>query len=221
MNLIANAVDVDDNNSIKIETYQRTLFVDVDDTCLDLIGGFVCWLGQMNRLKKVTGLSLKDRTNLGPWLGINDDLSALWTKEFESQSWQWGALRPITNSQQALKAIKRQGWKIVALAHGITDLNRALLRRANLELLFPNIFTDMYTMPAAASFYPYMKDQEDAVCITASIKTALDTAQAGHAAYLYDQPWNREARNLRIKRFPNWIEINNALMKTSPTILTN
>jgi len=219
--LITNATVTVVNDQVKAETYRRTIFVDVDDTCLDVLGGFVRWLGQMNRLKAATGLSIKNRNVLGEWLGIDEGLAALWLKEFENHTWQWGALRPIPSSQQSLHLIRRQGWKIVALAHGITEFPRAVLRRANLEILFPGVFTDMYTMPDGASFYPYMKDQEDAICITASIRTANDTAQAGHSAYLLDQAWNRDLQDLRIRRFTNWINITNALTKSAPTMQIN
>lgn len=204
-----------------VESYQRTLFIDVDDTCLDTLGGFVRWLAQMNRLKSPSRNPIKDREHLGEWLGIDSGLAALWMKEFENYTWQWGALQPIANGHTALQALKKQGWKIVALAHGVSELPRAVLRRANLELLYPGIFTDLFSMPAVASFYPYMKDQEDAVCVTASIRTATDTAEAGHSAYLLDQPWNRDFQDIRVKRFSNWIDVANTLMKSPPTILIN
>lgn len=204
-----------------VESYQRTLFVDIDDTCLDVLGGFVRWLAQMNRLKSPSRNPIQNREHLGEWLGIDEGLAVLWGKEFENHTWQWGALQALPNSQRALSALKKQGWKIVALAHGVTELPRAVLRRANLELQYPGIFTDLYSVPANTSFYPYMKGQEDAVCVTASIRTATDTAEAGHSAYLLDQPWNKSFQDLRVKRFPNWIEVANTVMKSPPTILIN
>ena len=210
-----------EENNTAVESYQRTLFVDVDDTCLDVLGGFVRWLAQMKRLKSVSGNVIQDREHLGEWLGIDEGLATLWMKEFENYTWQWGALQPITAGLPALQMLKKQGWKIVALAHGVTELPRAVLRRANLELQYPGIFTDLYSMPDGTSFYPYMKDQEDAVCVTASIRTATDTAQAGHSAYLLDQPWNRRFQDMRVKRFSNWIDVVNTLMKSPPTILIN
>lgn len=212
---------VPENKPLTIETYQRTLFVDVDDTCLDVLGGLVHWLAQMNRLKHISSNPIKDRENLGEWLGIDEGLAQLWVKEFTNHTWQWGALRAIKDSNRSLQALRKQGWKMVALAHSGTDLHRAVLRRANLELLFPSVFTDLFAMPLTSSFYPYMKDIEDAVCITASARTAKDTADAGHVAYLLDQPWNREFHDLAVKRFANWIDIANTLMKSPSTILIN
>jgi hypothetical protein len=210
-----------EDNPLTIESYQRTLFVDVDDTCLDVLGGLVQWLAQMNRLKQVTGKPITDREHIGDWLGIDEGLAQLWVKEFTNHTWQWGALRAVKDSNRALQALKKQGWKIVALAHSGNDLHRAVLRRANLELLFPGVFSDLFAMPLAASFYPYMKDIDDAVCITASIRTAKDTADAGHVAYMLDQPWNRDFQNLAVKRFANWIDIANTLMKSPARILIN
>jgi hypothetical protein len=212
---------VADDEPNKIETYQRTIFVDVDDTCVDVLGGFVNWLAVMNRLKKVTGQSIQDRDRLGDWLGIDDGLANLWVKEFVNHSWQWGALKSIKDANRALQALKRHGYKLTALAHCGNELHRVILRRANLELLIPNVFTDLFSMPEKNSFYPYMKDLDDAVCITASIKTAQDTAQAGHSAYLLDQPWNRNYQDLRVRRFNNWIDIANTLIQSPATVLIN
>lgn len=205
----------------KLETYQRTIFVDVDDTCLDVLGGFIHWLATMNRLKRATNKSIKDRDHLGEWLGIDDGLANLWTKEFANHSWQWGALKPFKDSNRALQAIRRHGYKIIALAHCGSELHRVILRRANLELLFPGVFNDLFAMPDRNSFYPYMKDLEDAVCITASIRTAADTAQAGHAAYLLDQPWNRNYHKLSMRRFNNWVDLANTLIQSPSTVLIN
>ncbi len=213
-------VVAEDNPNI-IETLQRTIFVDVDDTCLDVLGGFVQWLAQQNRLKKVTGKSIKNRDQLGDWLGIDEGLANLWLKEFVHHSWQWGALKYIKDSNRALQALKRHGFRLVALAHCGNELHRVVLRRANLELLFPGVFNELFAMPDNNSFYPYMKDLDDAVCITASIRTATDTATAGHVAYLLDQPWNREFQNLSVRRFSNWIDMANILIQTPSTILVN
>ena len=212
---------VPDSEPHKIETYQRTVFVDVDDTCLDVLGGLVQWLASMNRLKQATGKPIQDRDHLGDWLGIDNGLADLWSKEFASHTWQWGALKPFKDANRALQALKRHGYKITALAHCGGELPRVILRRANLELLFPGVFTDLFAMPDKNSFYPYMKDLDDAVCITASIRTATDTAQAGHAAYLFDQPWNRKYQDIRVRRFTNWIDIANNLMQSPATVLIN
>ena len=58
------------------------LFVDVDDTCLELLGGFIQWLNKLGRLKGYTpGKVIQDRSNLHDWLNIPEPLMNTWMNE--------------------------------------------------------------------------------------------------------------------------------------------
>lgn len=200
-----------------IQSYQRTLYIDVDDTCLDVLGGYVRWLAIMGRIRKnFKAGPLEDRDQLGAWLGVDQNLSELWFKEFVNQTWQWGALPSILNAEGALAGLKKQGWHMVALAHGPNEMARAQLRRANLEMLFPNVFRDQFLIPLGGSFYPYMRDHEDAVCVTASIRTARDAVEAGHSCYLIERSWARNFNDISVVKKPNWESLVITLFQTQP-----
>lgn len=199
--------------------YRRSLFIDVDDTCLGTINAFVRWLDEMNRVTSVKTPQPTDITRLGEWLGVDQALAEHWLKEFTNHTWQWGALRPIFDAEQILPLIKAQGWNIIGLCHGGGDLPRAQMRRANLEIWFPGIFGDMFVVPAGASFYPYMGEHDDAICITAAIKTAHDAAAAGHSAWLIKQPWNRSGPDLTVRKFSDWHQILETLTQKEPVII--
>ncbi len=200
----------------KSSKYRRTIFVDVDDTCLNTTESFIRWLSDMNRVKRVKTPVPTDINKLGEWLGVEQSLAEHWLKEFNNHTWQWGALRPLLGAEKVLPMIKAQGWNMIAFAHGNGELARAQMRRANLELLFPGIFGDLTQAQNGASFYPYMREHDDAICVTASIKTAHDTAQAGHLAWMIKHPWNRGAPDLTIRRFGDWHQILEALTQTEP-----
>lgn len=203
-----------------IQTYQRTLYIDVDDTCLDVLGGYVRWLASLSRIKKsLRGQPLLDREHLGDWLGVDQDLSELWFKEFTNHTWQWGALPSILNAGDALASLKKQGWHMVALAHGANEMARAQLRRANLEMLFPNVFRDQFLIPLGGSFYPYMRDHDDAVCVTASIRTARDAVQAGHSCYLIERSWSKHFNDISVVKKPNWESLIITLFQTQPAMV--
>jgi hypothetical protein len=187
--------------------YQRTIFLDVDDTILDTMGGFISWLDDQNRIDSVKTPRPTDFFDLGAWLGVENDLARFWYKEFTQQTWQWGALRSIQNAQAVLPVIQRQGWRISGMAHGTGELARAQLRRANLELLFPGVFRDIFVVPHDQSFYPFMREHDDGIFITANTRTAQDAAEAGHSAYIFAQTWNTRFRDIRVRSFPDWNSI--------------
>lgn len=202
MNLQANAI-----NDIP-----RKLIIDLDDTCVDTVGALVKWLHSLNRLSNATNTPLLLREHLGAWLGVPEELAALWNHEFLSESWQWGATYPILNSQAVLPSLHKQGWYIIGYSRAHGALHRAILKRANLELVFPNVFRDLVVVDKTTKLYPLLKEHENAVCVTATEATARASASAGHATFLIDHPWNRDVDDLTIRRFNNWDEINQVLM---------
>lgn len=198
-----NSTDDDDINNL--------IIVDLEDTVLDTMSGFVKWLGKHNRLSHITGNALTSRDNLGSWLGVDDSLAANWMREFCEQTWEWGALYPYQDSRKVISQLHKDGWDFVGVARGSAKVDRGTLRRANLELTFPGIFSELYCMNAETNVYPLLKDFSQVIFITANEGVALTSANAGHITYLLDQPWNREFNNLSVKRFKSWEEIYFAL----------
>jgi len=196
------------HSDITPENPNPVLFVDVDDTCLELLGGFIMWLNKLNRLKDYKpGKVIVDRHNLHDWLGIPEPLMNTWLHEYTAFSWQWGALSGRADAAKAFKVFRHYGWRVVGVGHGTSTVDRAILRRANLELVYPNTFEDYFIAPSEKSFYPYMRDYTDPICITSVVRYAEDMASAGHIVFLLNQPWNKDYSNLRIKSFNNWKEI--------------
>lgn len=187
------------------------IIVDIDDTCLDALTGFIKWLGKHNRLGSVSGSAIKSRTLLGDWLGVTDDLATHWMKDYCERSWEWGALYPMKESIKVIPELRNRGWSFIAISRGSNNIDRGTLRRANLELMFPGMIEELYSMPLGANMYPLIKDYAPSIFITADSAAAVASAQAGHITYLMDQPWNRDYNELSAKRFNNWIEIFNAL----------
>lgn len=189
------------------------LIIDIDDTCVDTLSSFVKWLNGLDRLKNVTGNKIENREHLGDWLNVPDDLADLWQKEFCEFSWQWGALYPCLWAEQVLPTIAQAGWNIIGYSKSSADMHRATLRRANLELLFPNVFHQLYVVNRTANLYPMLIEHDDAVCVTATESTAKASAQAGHVTYLMAQPWNQNFSDMSVRKFNNWKEIQQVLLK--------
>lgn len=200
-------------NSMDKDNVENLIIVDIDDTCLDTISGFVKWLGKHNRLGTVSGTAITSRSLMGNWLGVSDDLASHWMRDFCDRSWEWGALYPTKRSQYAISELYQNDWNFIGFTRGASTIDRGILRRANLELMFPGIFEELFSMPMGANVYPLIKDYSSAICITADVSVAVASAQAGHITYLLDQPWNREYNELTMRRFNDWEEILNALDK--------
>lgn len=190
----------------------RKLIIDVDDTCVDTLTGLVKWLSGLNRLKNVSGNVIAHREKLGPWLNIPENLAEIWLKEFCEQSWEWGALLPCLMAEKALPMLRQHEWQVVGYSKSSSDMHRAVLRRANLELLFPGVFHKLYVMNRSAPFNSIIKENEVSVFVTALESTALTGAEAGHITYLLDQPWNRDFHNISVRKFNNWLEIAEVLL---------
>ena len=193
--------------------YENKLIIDIDDTCIDTLTAFVKWLSSLGRLKNITGNVITNREHLGEWLNVPEVLADLWMKEFCEYSWQWGALYPMLGAESVLCDLADQDWCIVGYSKSSSDMHRAILRRANLELLFPGVFNELYIVSRTTNLYPMLKGHDDAVCVTSIESTARAAAQAGHATYLLDQPWNRGFTDISVRRFSNWEEIQSALLK--------
>ncbi len=187
------------------------IIVDLEDTCLDTLTGFVKWLVKHKRLTNSSGVAISSRDNLGPWLGVDENLANLWMRDFCEQSWEWGALYPYSDSNKVIPKIAQSGWDFIGVARGSAKLDRGTLRRANLELIFPNIFQELYTLSLDGNVYPLLKDFDQAIFVTANETVAKSAASAGHITYLLDQPWNRQFNDLAVKRFNSWEEIYFAL----------
>jgi hypothetical protein len=191
-----------------------TVYIDIDDTCLDLLGGYVNWLfssGRLNVSANFAPVPIKDRNRVADWLGIDESLEQQWHKEFVCYSWQWGALKGLPDSGPALSLLKNAGWKIWAVGKGHAELARATLRRANLELIYPGIFEDMFLLPEEKSFYPYFSDKEEAVVISSMGKNSVDVAECSHRSFLLSRPWNQGFSDIRVKRYDNWLDIATSL----------
>jgi hypothetical protein len=92
-------------------------------------------------------------------------------------------------------------------------MHRATLRRANLELLFPNVFHELYVVNRHANLYPMFKEHEPAFCVTSTESAAKSSAEAGHATYLLTQPWNYSFSDISVRRFNNWNDVATVLLK--------
>jgi hypothetical protein len=193
--------------------YENKLIIDIDDTCVDTLTAFVKWLASLQRLKNVIGNKITNREHLGDWLNVPEELGDLWMKEFCEYSWQWGALYPMLGAEKILNNLSDAGWYIVGYSKSSADMHRATLRRANLELLFPNVFNELYVVNRTANLYPMLKEHEEAVFVTATESSARAGAQAGHATYLLTQPWNQDFSDISVRRFNNWQEIQQVLTK--------
>lgn len=190
------------------EDAKKKLVIDIDDTCIDTLTGFIQWLSKLNRLNhNRENVRITSRESLGGWLGITDNLCNLWLKEYEEQSWEWGALYPCSDAQQLLPQIAKSGWDIVGYSRCNSDLNRAYLRRANLELIFPNVFSEFHLINKQASLYPFLINYSNPVCVTALTSTAYDSATAGHVSYMIARPWNADYSSLSVKKFNSWAEM--------------
>jgi len=196
----------------KLTDVENKLVIDIDDTCVDTLTGFVKWLASFNRLKNVDGNIINNREQLGPWLNVSNSLADIWLKEYCEQTWEWGALLPCLGAEKALPQIKQHGWRIIGYSKGSGDMHRATLRRANLELLFPGVFDELYIINRLSNFNAVIKENYESVCITALESTALASAEAGHITYLLNQPWNRNFSNISVRKFNNWLDIANVLL---------
>jgi len=188
------------------------IIVDLDDTCLDTISGFVKWLAKHNRLANVTGTQIKSRENLGSWLGVDESLADNWMRDYCERTWEWGTLLPAKDSTRVIPHILNLDINFIAFSRSTSDINRGTLKRANVELIYPGIFEELYMLGLHANPYPLLVDFKSAICITANETVAKASAQAGHITYLLDQPWNREFNDMSVRRFNNWEEIYNALL---------
>jgi hypothetical protein len=193
--------------SLPANDYENKLIIDIDDTCIDTLTGFVKWLSSHGRLKNVAGNVITSREHLGNWLSVPDELADLWMKEFCEHSWQWGALYPMFGAEKALGELADNDWYIVGYSKSSKDMHRATLRRANLELLFPGVFNELYVVPRETNLYPMLKEHESAVCVTATESTARASAQAGHITYLLKQPWNIGFSDISVRKFEHWNDI--------------
>jgi hypothetical protein len=193
----------------------RKLIIDIDDTCLDTLTAFVRWLHGLNRLKGVDGNQITNREKLGDWLNVPDDLADLWMNEFCEHTWQWGALYPMFGSDQIIPQLAKSGWTIIGYTKSSNEMHRATLRRANLELVMPGAFRELYVVNRQVNLYPLLKEHDYAVCVTSIESTAIASAHAGHATYMLKQPWNHGLSNISIRKFNDWAEIADALSKTS------
>lgn len=201
------------HSNITPQSTNKVVFVDVDDTCLELLGGFVTWLNKLQRLSSyVPGKVITDRSNLHDWLGLPEPLLNTWMHEFQAWSWEWGALNGRSDAADGFKVLKYYGWRIVGVGHGAATVDRAILRRANLELVYPGVFEDYFIAPSEKSFMPYLRDYADPICITSVVKYAEDMVNSGHVTFLLKQPWNKGNSDLRIKMFENWKEICDNIM---------
>jgi hypothetical protein len=194
--------------------FDKKLIIDIDDTCVDTLTGFVKWLAGLKRLNNVVGNKIQNREHLGAWLNVPEELADLWLKEFCEFSWQWGALYPMLGAEVSLPHIKQAGWKVVGYSKSASDMNRATLRRANLELMFPGVFDELYVVNRTANLYPMLKENDEAVCVTATEITARASAEAGHVTYMLHQPWNQNFNNMSVRKFNNWLEITEVLLKS-------
>lgn len=190
----------------------RKLIIDLDDTCIDTLTGFVKWLSTLDRLKGVAGNKISNREHLGHWLNIPDDLADLWMNEYCEHSWQWGALLPLLGAEKVLKYFPLNGWTVVGYSKASKDMHRAILRRANLELLFPGVVTELYVVPRNTNLYSLLLEHDDAVCVTSTESAARASAQAGHATYLINQPWNTNFSDISARKFNNWHDIGKELL---------
>jgi hypothetical protein len=197
--------------SLPDEDLPRKLIIDLDDTCVDTLTAFVRWLAGLGRLKNVEGNKISNREHLGEWLNVPDELADLWMGEFCEHSWQWGALYPMLGAEKILPQLVQNGWVIIGYTKSSNEMHRATLRRANMELLFPGVFKELYVVPRTQNLYPLLKEHEYAVCVTSTESTARQSAQAGHATYMIQQPWNVDFSDLSVRKFNNWAEISKAL----------
>lgn len=201
---------------------ENILIIDIDDTCIDTLSSFIKWLASLGRLKNIEiGRVIADRENLGDWLGMPNELVALWFKEFCEYSWQWGATHPCLQAEKVLPNLSKNGWYIVGYSKASSDLSRSILRRANLELLFPDVFDELFVLKRDANVYSLLKDYDDAICVTSTVSGAQASAQVGHATYLMQHPWNSNFSDLSARKFKNWKSIEEVLLKNTSNTINN
>jgi hypothetical protein len=55
-------------------------------------------------------------------------------------------------------------------------------------------------------------EHDDAVCVTSVESVARASAQAGHATYMINQPWNVNFSDISVRKFNNWHDIGKELL---------
>lgn len=127
-------------------TKRKAIVFDVDEIMLDHLGGFRDWL------KKKHGIICKSdypsEYDLTEWMGVEDQKEVVkYLKEFNETAWEFGVLQPQYECVKAYMCALRHTFPdavFAALTKSGTMGHGEVLRRANLEHVYPNILDEVH-----------------------------------------------------------------------------
>ena len=125
---------------------RKAIVFDVDEILLDHLGGFRVWLAKKHGI--ICKSDYPDQYDLTEWMGVSDQKEVVkFLKEFNETSWEFGVLKPQSESIISFMVALRHTFPdavFAALTKSGTMGHGEVLRRANLEHVYPNVLDEVH-----------------------------------------------------------------------------
>lgn len=160
---------------------QKVIVFDCDEILLDHLGGLRDWLKKKYGI--ITKSDYPSEYDLTEWMGVNDQSEVRkYLEEFNQKSYEFGLLKPINESvPNYLSALRYTlpDAKFAVVTKSGTIGHGDVLRRVNIENVFPNIFDEVHIVEMYESkrgVLHKLQTKYDVVCLVDDYIANIETA---------------------------------------------
>lgn len=160
---------------------QKVVVFDCDEILLDHLGGFRGWLAKKHGI--ICKSDYPDKYDLSEWMGVEDANEVrTYLREFNQESYEFGLLKPlydyIPNYVSALRHTLPDA-KFAVLTKSGTMGHGEVLRRVNIENVFPGVFDEIHIVEMYESkrgALHKLQVKYDVVCLVDDYIENIETA---------------------------------------------
>jgi len=174
------------------------ILTDIDDVCLDWLGGFIYYAEHMLG-RKLEGRP--DTWDLDAWLGVAKGEGDKMVHNFNHDAWEFGCLPAIAFAEMLLPRFVEKGIKIIGITSCSTSQQCQFLRKANLfHSIGKDIFSEVHFLPLKTTkrgVLAQFKDEDVIAWVEDKAESAMDGKDFGYQNFLVRRAHNRdfEAKN--------------------------
>lgn len=167
----------------------KTILVDCDDVLISWIDGFrrFCVIEK----GVVLHTHEPDAWNMAEWLGQPSEVVHRWIEEFNGNSWEFGALPPLLDAQNALAILSSYGYRFTCVSSCSSRRDVYNLRRANLHNHFGDVFSSVICLDVGVSKKTVLETFAPTIWVEDNYKNALEGHEVGHKAFVLRRRHNR------------------------------
>jgi hypothetical protein len=167
----------------------KLILTDCDDVLLNWSLGFKNFC-EIEKGVKFSSAE-PDEWNLTSWVGVPDHTVGEWIHQFNSESWEFGALPAFHDALVNIPKLTARDYRFICITSCSDNSSVVKLRRANLFMMFGDIFDEVICLPLGISKGTVLSKYSPTFWIEDNFTNGIVGLEHGHKTIMMRRNHNR------------------------------